>query len=91
MASVIRSGGTTASAASHRAGLAATDGELLMQFARYRNEQAFAEIVTRHGGLVWMVCRQVLRHHQDVEDAFQATFLILAQRARSIRSSAPGS
>src|SRR5207248_1669100 len=57
------------------------------RFVRHHDHWAFAEIVERHGRLVWMICRQVLRHHQDVEDAFQATFLILAQRARTIRSS----
>src|SRR6185503_5185918 len=64
-----------------------TDGELLMRFVRHRDDGAFAEIVARHGGLVWIVCRDVLRHHQDVEVAFQATFFILAERAGSIRSS----
>jgi RNA polymerase sigma factor (sigma-70 family) len=67
--------------------IAATDGELLMRFVRQRDQGAFADVVERHGRLVWMICRQVLRHHQDVEDAFQATFLILAQRARSIHAS----
>ncbi len=65
----------------------ATDGELLMRFVRQRDHTAFAQIVERHGRLVWMICRQVLRHHQDVEDAFQATFLILAERAHSVRAS----
>src|SRR3954463_1049734 len=67
--------------------IAATDGELLMRFVRQRDQGAFAEIVERHGRLVWMICRQVLRHHQDVEDSFQATFLILAERAQTIRAS----
>jgi RNA polymerase sigma factor (sigma-70 family) len=67
--------------------IAATDGELLTRFAGQRDHRAFAEIVERHGRLVWMICQQVLRHQQDVEDAFQATFLILAKRARTIRAS----
>ena len=66
--------------------LVATDGELLMRFARHGDHQAFAQIVERHGGLVWVVCRHLLRHHQDVEDAFQATFFILAERADRIRN-----
>jgi RNA polymerase sigma factor (sigma-70 family) len=65
----------------------ATDGELLVRFARHADHRAFVQLVERHGGLVWIVCREMLRHHQDVEDAFQATFLILAERASSIRSS----
>ncbi len=66
--------------------IVATDGELLMRFVRHGDQNAFAEVVERHGRLVWMVCRQILRQHQDVEDAFQATFLILAQRAQAIRA-----
>jgi len=66
--------------------IGATDGELLMRFVRHDDEQAFAEIVERHGRLVWMVCHQILQQRQDVEDAFQATFLILAQRAHVIRA-----
>jgi RNA polymerase sigma factor (sigma-70 family) len=67
--------------------IVATDGELLMRFVRHRDHDAFSQIVERHGRLVWMICYQVLRHLQDVEDAFQATFLILAERAHTIRAS----
>ena len=66
--------------------VAPTDGERLMQFVRYRDEAAFAQVVETHAAMVWGVCSQILRHHQDVEDAFQATFLILARKARSIRA-----
>lgn len=66
--------------------IVSTDGELLMRFVKHRDQAAFAEIVERHGRLVWVVCRQILRQHHDVEDAFQATFLILAQCANSIRA-----
>jgi RNA polymerase sigma factor (sigma-70 family) len=63
-----------------------TDGELLMQFARHGDQAAFAQLVQKHGRLVWTVCWQVLRQHHEIEDAFQSTFFILAKRARSIRS-----
>lgn len=63
-----------------------TDGERLMRFQRYRDESAFAELVETHAKMVWGVCAQILRHQQDVEDAFQATFLILARKAKSIRA-----
>src|SRR5262249_11145738 len=61
------------------------DGELLRRFAVAREESAFAAIVQRHGGRVWRLCRRVLGHDQAAEDAFQATFFVLAQKARTIR------
>jgi RNA polymerase sigma factor (sigma-70 family) len=61
------------------------DGPLLEKFIAGRDESAFAAILQRHGPLVLGVCRQVLRDSQEAEDAFQATFLVLAQKARSIR------
>jgi RNA polymerase sigma factor (sigma-70 family) len=62
-----------------------TDRQLLDDFAARRDEAAFAALVSRHGPMVLRVCRRVLGHEQDAEDAFQATFLILAGHARSIR------
>ena len=62
-----------------------TDGQLLDDFAARHDESAFAELVARHGPLVLRVCRRVLHHEQDAEDAFQATFLVLVCKARSIR------
>jgi RNA polymerase sigma factor (sigma-70 family) len=62
-----------------------SDAQLLEQFVSRREESAFAALLGRHGRLVWSVCRQVLHHDQDAEDAFQATFLVLAVQAASIR------
>jgi RNA polymerase sigma factor (sigma-70 family) len=62
------------------------DPELLERFKRNRDERAFEELVRRHGPLVWAVCRQLLPHHADAEDAFQAVFLALVRGAGSIRA-----
>jgi RNA polymerase sigma factor (sigma-70 family) len=62
-----------------------TDAQLVQRFATLREENAFAALVVRHGRLVWDVCWQVLHHEHDAEDAFQATFLILARQAGSLR------
>jgi hypothetical protein len=61
-----------------------TDRQLLRRFADRHEDQAFAVLVERHGPMVLGVCRRVLRHGHDAEDAFQATFLILAQKAAAV-------
>jgi RNA polymerase sigma factor (sigma-70 family) len=62
-----------------------SDEQLLQRFLIDRDESAFRLLVERHGRMVLGVCRNVLRQHQDAEDAFQATFLILARNAAAIR------
>src|SRR5258708_4090598 len=62
-----------------------SDRQLLERFTTARDESAFAAIVRRHGAMVLGVCRRLLRHEQDAEDAFQATFLVLARKAGSTR------
>ncbi len=61
-----------------------SDRQLLQQFIARRDEHAFAALLQRHDPLVLGACRQVLRDTHDAEDAFQATFLVLARKAASI-------
>jgi RNA polymerase sigma factor (sigma-70 family) len=62
-----------------------TDAQLLELFVRQRDTSAFSVLLKRYGPLVWHVSRRVLLNHHDAEDVFQATFLLLARKAGSIR------
>src|SRR5258707_15181133 len=61
-----------------------SDAQLLEQFARRRDEDAFAALLDRHGPMVFGVCRRLLPESHDAEDAFQATFLVFVRKAASI-------
>jgi RNA polymerase sigma factor (sigma-70 family) len=63
---------------------AAGDRLLWDRYVARGDQTAFAALVERHGPMVLGVCRRVLRHTQDAEDAFQATFLVLAHKARAV-------
>jgi len=65
-------------------GTGLTEAELLRRFAEGRDEAAFAALVDRHGPMVVGVLRRRLADPNDADDAFQATFLVLARRARSL-------
>lgn len=62
-----------------------SDKQLVERFVAHRDEVAFECLVQRHGAMVFGVCQRVLSQRQDAEDAFQATFLVLVQKASTIR------
>ena len=69
------------------------DGKLLERFVAINREKdrteaelAFATLMQRHGPMVWHVCRSLVFDDHDAEDAFQASFLVLVQKARSLTS-----
>lgn len=63
----------------------AADAVLLSRWVQQRDEAAFAALVARHGPMVLGVCQRVFGDAHEAEDAFQATFLILARKAASLR------
>src|SRR5579883_2189969 len=63
----------------------ASDADLVKRFTSQGDESAFAELLARHGPMVLGLCRRILRDQHDAEDAFQATFLVLARKAGSLR------
>jgi RNA polymerase sigma factor (sigma-70 family) len=67
-----------------------SDRELLRRYAASHDGLAFEALVARHGPMVVATCRAVLHNPHDVEDAFQATFLVLARKAASIRAEVMG-
>jgi DNA-directed RNA polymerase specialized sigma24 family protein len=67
----------------------AADTELLDRFTAGRDPAAFADLVARHSPMVLGVCQRLLRDAHDAEDAFQATFLVLARKAGGLRRWGP--
>ena len=69
----------------HGTAIGLTEGQLLERFVGCNDEAAFEALIARHGPMVLGVCRQFLRDPNDVDDAFQATFLVLVRRAGTLR------
>ncbi len=61
------------------------DADLMESFLNFKDETAFRTLVLRHGPMVLAVCRRLLRNHHDIEDAFQATFLVLVRNAALVK------
>jgi len=66
-----------------------SDGELVAAFTDHRDEAAFTELVRRHGAVVRSACRRMLPNPPDADDAFQATFLVLARRGARLDPAQP--
>src|SRR5262245_56536668 len=64
----------------------ASDARLLNLFVRHGDEVAFERLVAAHGPMVLALCKRLLHHEHDAEDAFQATFLVFARKAGTIAS-----
>ena len=65
-------------------GSAVTDRALLQRFVSRQDEAAFAELLARHGAMVRGMCQRVLANPDDADDAFQATFMVLARKAAKV-------
>jgi RNA polymerase sigma factor (sigma-70 family) len=63
----------------------ASDGDLVKRFLLHRDEAAFVVLLKRHGPMVLQVCQRIQGNEHDAEDTFQATFLLLARKASTIR------
>ncbi|MBC8113299.1 MAG: sigma-70 family RNA polymerase sigma factor [Candidatus Saccharimonas sp.] len=68
--------------------VARSDTDLVARFVAVKDEAAFAELVRRHSGVVMGVCRRVLGNADDVDDVFQATFLVLVRDAARVKKRA---
>ena len=68
--------------------VARSDADLVARFVTAKDEAAFAELVRRHSGLVLGVCRRVLSNADDVDDVFQATFLVFVRDAARVKKRA---
>src|SRR5947209_11373991 len=67
------------------AATALSDEQLLADFLARRSDEAFAALMRRHGSMVLNVCLRILHDAHAAEDVFQATFLVLADRASAVR------
>ena len=63
----------------------ASDADLVARIATQHDETAFTTLLVRHGPMVHGVCRRILRDSNDIEDVFQATFIVFARKAGSLR------
>ena len=68
----------------HEPVVLANDSELMMRFVRHRDQSAFEDLIRKYAPLVYGTCRQILGDRDDIDDAFQTTFLTLAERSQSI-------